>query len=75
MIYPRNNQGFWSLNPKDQEQFVNLINDKNVDIIGIGNRTGFREMERIVVELIQKNMFKQNVKFTSVNEDGASIYR
>ena len=57
MIYPRNNQGFWSLNPKDQEQFVNLINDKNVDIIGIGNRTGFREMERIVVELIQKNMF------------------
>ena len=75
MIYPRNNQGFWSLNPKDQEQFVNLINDKNVDIIGIGNRTGFREMERIVVELIQKNMFKQKVKFTSVNEDGASIYR
>ena len=52
-----------------------MVNENNVEIIGIGNRTGFREMERIIVNLIQKNRFNHKVTFTSVNEDGASIYR
>ena len=52
-----------------------MVNENNVEIIGIGNRTGFREMERIIVNLIQKNVFNHKVTFTSVNEDGASIYR
>ena len=45
-----------------------------VDIIGIGNRSGFGQTEKIVAKLISKCK-KQKVAFTSVNEDGASIYR
>ena len=76
VIYPKNVKGSsWALSPADQNEIVELVNDFHVDIIGIGNRTGFREMERIVVDLIQKKTFNHKVTFTSVNEDGASIYR
>ena len=75
VIYPRSIQGDWKLDAKDQNRLIQIVNENNVEIIGIGNRTGFREMERIIVNLIQKNVFNHKVAFTSVNEDGASIYR
>ena len=75
VIYPRSIQGDWKLDSKDQNRVIQMVNENNVEIIGIGNRTGFREMERIIVNLIQKSVFNHKVTFTSVNEDGASIYR
>lgn len=46
-----------------------------VDIIGIGTGTGSKEIEKAVVKLIANERFgSKSVKFTSVNEDGASIY-
>ena len=54
--------------------FYTTLEKFKVDIIGIGNRSGFGQTEKIVAKLISKCK-KQKVAFTSVNEDGASIYR
>ena len=61
VIYPRSIQGDWKLDSKDQNRVIQMVNENNVEIIGIGNRTGFREMERIIVNLIQKKVFNHKL--------------
>ena len=52
---------------------LKTIEEFQVNVIGIGNRCGFGETEKIVADLIKS--ISRSVSFTSVNEDGASIYR
>ena len=70
VVYPR----VQDLSIQDETFLVNAIEELKVDIIGIGNRSGFGQTEKIVAKLISKCK-RQRVAFTSVNEDGASIYR
>ena len=51
---------------------LKTIQELQVSIIGIGNRCGFGQTEKMVADLIK--LTKTKVTFTSVNEDGASIY-
>ena len=53
---------------------IESIKKHRVEIIGIGNRCGFGQTEKIVAKLIEKLKNFQKVAFTSVSEDGASIY-
>jgi len=69
VVYPR----VQDLSVKDETFLIESIEKFKVDIIGIGNRSGFGQTEKIVAKLISKCK-KQKVAFTSVNEDGASIY-
>ena len=71
VIYPN----FQKLSDKDRTFMLNTIEKFQVNVIGIGNRCGFGETEKIVADLIKSIQNSRNVSFTSVNEDGASIYR
>ena len=63
-----------SLAEKDEQMLRNYVEEYKVDVIGIGNGSGFGHTQKIVANLIKK--FKwHKVSFTRVNEDGASIYR
>lgn len=53
-------------------KLVKLVKDYKVDVIAIGNGTASRESEAFVAQTIQENNL--NVKYTIVNEAGASVY-
>ncbi len=55
-----------------EEELLRLINKWQVNIVAVGNGTASRETERFVSELIRKHSL--NVKYTIVNEAGASVY-
>eukprot|EP00095_Tigriopus_kingsejongensis_P001270 maker-scaffold149_size310270-snap-gene-2.20 protein:Tk01270 transcript:maker-scaffold149_size310270-snap-gene-2.20-mRNA-1 annotation:"hypothetical protein TcasGA2_TC012802" len=69
---------FWSDQPlksSDQELLINEVIDNKVEVLAIGNGTACRETESLVSGLIKNNAFSpQEVKYTIVNEQGASIY-
>lgn len=75
VIFPKFKLGVSSLTDKEDKYLIKIINDFNVEIIGIGNGTGSKQIENIVAEMIRKKVFRNIVAFTIVNEDGASIYR
>ena len=60
------------LSQKDQDFMLNTIEECQVNVIGIGNGCGFGPTEKMVADLIKT--IPRKVTFTSVNEDGASIY-
>ncbi len=70
ILYPKNDR----LSSKDESFLINCIRTHQVDIIGIGNKTGFGPMEKIISNLIAKHCLQGKVAYTPVNEDGASIY-
>lgn len=56
------------------ERVLKKIIDKyGIDIIVIGNGTASRETEEVVAEFLKKNGY-DNIKYTIVNEAGASVY-
>ena len=56
------------------ERVLKKIIDKyGIDIIVIGNGTASRETEEVVAEFLKKNRY-DNIKYTIVNEAGASVY-
>lgn len=52
--------------------FIKLLNDYQVDMIAIGNGTASRESEQFVAEAIKQ--INRDVRYTIVNEAGASVY-
>ena len=56
------------------ERILKKIIDKyGIDIIVIGNGTASRETEEVVADFLKKNGY-DNIKYTIVNEAGASVY-
>ena len=56
------------------ERVLKKIMDKyGIDIIVIGNGTASRETEEVVADFLKKNGY-DNIKYTIVNEAGASVY-
>ncbi|HIV81040.1 MAG TPA: RNA-binding transcriptional accessory protein [Candidatus Avanaerovorax faecigallinarum] len=56
------------------ERVLKKIIDKyGIDIIVIGNGTASRETEEVVAEFLKKNGY-DSIKYTIVNEAGASVY-
>lgn len=56
------------------ERVLKKIIDKySIDIIVIGNGTASRETEEVVADFLKKNGY-DNIKYTIVNEAGASVY-
>lgn len=53
-------------------QFIKLLETYHVDMIAIGNGTASRESEQFVSTAIKQT--KRNVRYTIVNEAGASVY-
>lgn len=52
--------------------FLKLLTDYQVDMIAIGNGTASRESEQFVADAIKQ--MKRPVRYTIVNEAGASVY-
>ena len=57
------------LNEKDENFLIESIKKFKVEIVGIGNRTGFGHMEKIVAQLIEKirPFHGKKLAFTSVS--------
>ncbi len=56
------------------ERVLKKIIDKyGIDIIVIGNGTASRETEEVIADVLKKNGY-DNIKYTIVNEAGASVY-
>lgn len=51
-----------------------IITNRQIDIIAIGNGTASRETELMVAELIHELKDEKQVAYTIVNEAGASVY-
>jgi len=56
------------------ETIKNLIKEHTVEYIAIGNGTGSREINQLVVALLKSEKFEKNIIRLIVNESGASIY-
>ncbi len=76
VIYPHEKYigeaGYERRIPESQRTVAKLVKDNNVDIIAIGNGTASRETEAFVAELIKD--YGLDVKYTIVDESGASVY-
>ncbi|NLC54655.1 MAG: RNA-binding transcriptional accessory protein [Erysipelothrix sp.] len=57
---------------KAENDFIQLINDYQVDLVAIGNGTASRESEVFVAKNIKK--INHKVNYIIVNEAGASVY-
>lgn len=58
-------------------KFIHVINKHNVTVIALGNGKACRETEKVVMDVIQSGEINMDLdlKYTIVNEQGASIYR
>ncbi|MDZ7361944.1 MAG: RNA-binding transcriptional accessory protein [candidate division KSB1 bacterium] len=77
-IYPHEPKNRWDYS---KEQLKTLIQKHGVTVIAIGNGTASRETEQLAAELIhqmeaeaQQNGAPFDLKYTIVNEAGASVY-
>ncbi|HOJ50700.1 MAG TPA: Tex family protein [Spirochaetota bacterium] len=66
------NSVIYQENPTAINVILSLVKEYKVDIIAIGNGTGFRDVEKLVAYVIKENNL--NVKYTIVPETGASVY-
>lgn len=55
-----------------KKKFLQMLSQHQLDYIAIGNGTASRESELFIAETIRENQLK--VKYTIVNEAGASVY-
>lgn len=57
-------------------KFIHVINKHNVTVIALGNGKACRETEKVVMDVIQSGEINMDLdlKYTIVNEQGASIY-
>ncbi|XP_044735468.1 S1 RNA-binding domain-containing protein 1 isoform X3 [Chrysoperla carnea] len=56
------------------KKLKSLLEDNNCSTIALGNGTACRETEQWITELKSQNILSKNIKYTIVNESGASIY-
>ncbi len=55
-------------------KLVELINQHKIDVIAIGNGAACRETEQLVASVIADELKETSVRYTIVNEAGASVY-
>jgi uncharacterized protein len=75
-IYPHEPKNRWDFS---KQQLKTLIQKHHVNVIAIGNGTASRETEQLAAELIQEMAAEgeaklSDLKYTIVNEAGASVY-
>lgn len=58
---------------RDKSVFVSMVSSHRVELISIGNGHGCRDVEKWVSGVLSG--LPEQVRYTIVNEDGASIYR
>ena len=58
---------------RDKSVFVSMVSGHRVELISIGNGHGCRDVEKWVSGVLSG--LPDQVRYTIVNEDGASIYR
>ncbi len=72
-IYPELGRDSGPKTEAAKKQMLDLIRTHQVQCIAIGNGTGSREINRVVVEVLKENQLSE-VKRVTVNEAGASVY-
>ncbi|MBP5402062.1 MAG: helix-hairpin-helix domain-containing protein [Treponema sp.] len=66
---------FQEINPKEAYDLINEAVDKyDIQVIAVGNGTGSHEVQEIVSKVISENYSDSDVKYTVVDESGASVY-
>lgn len=70
VIYPTPPQNDYAGSSK---KIIEIIEKFNINAISIGNGTASRETEEFVSKVLHENVL-ENVKYTIVNEAGASVY-
>ena len=62
-------------NPADAYKQINEAIDKfDIQIVAIGNGTGSAEVQSLVAKVLSENYADADVKYTVVDESGASVY-
>lgn len=59
---------------KGRSKMAELIRRHQLSVVAIGNGAGCRETEKLVVDLLHKELQGEDVAFVIVNEAGASVY-
>ena len=66
---------FQEQNPQDAyEQINNAIDKYDIQVIAVGNGTASQEVQAIVSKVLSENYSDSDVKYTVVDESGASVY-
>ncbi len=66
---------FQEQNPQDAyDQINNAIDRYDIQVIAVGNGTGSQEVQAIVSKVLSENYSDADVKYTVVDESGASVY-
>lgn len=66
---------FQEQNPEGAYKAINDAVDKyDIQVIAVGNGTGSQEVQAIVSKVISENYADSDVKYTVVDESGASVY-
>ncbi len=66
---------FQEQNPQDAyDQINNAIDKYDIQVIAVGNGTGSQEVQAIVSKVLSENYSDADVKYTVVDESGASVY-
>ena len=66
---------YQEINPKEAYDLINEAIDKyDIQVIAVGNGTGSHEVQEIVSKVLSENYPDADVKYTVVDESGASVY-
>lgn len=66
---------YQEINPKEAYDLINDAIDKyDIQVLAVGNGTGSHEVQEIVAKVISENYADSDVKYTVVDESGASVY-
>ncbi|MCI5607171.1 MAG: Tex family protein [Treponema sp.] len=66
---------YQEINPKEAYDAINDAIDKyDIQVLAVGNGTGSHEVQEIVAKVISENYANSDVKYTVVDESGASVY-
>ena len=66
---------YQEINPKEAYDLINNAIDKyDIQVIAVGNGTGSHEVQEIVSKVLSENYADADVKYTVVDESGASVY-
>jgi len=59
---------------RGRQQVVEMITLYHIPVIAIGNGTACRETERLIADILAKELANHDVQYLTVNEAGASVY-
>lgn len=66
---------YQDIHPQEAYDLINEAIDKyDIQVLAVGNGTGSQEVQAIVSKVISENYADSDVKYTVVDESGASVY-